>query len=245
MMLKQVSQETPQSPQFAVVVVGVSQPSSAFAVQCANPGAHDECGMTQLPSHCTGAFGCTWESDEQLWAQPPQLAGSVFLSTQLDPQRSGVGAAQLDEHLPTPPLVEQRPSGGVQDTLQPPQVAGRVKSVSHPSFGLDVQCPNPERHAEGWRTHAPPTHCTEGLVTPGLTWGSAAQSNPHAPQFFGSVCVSMHRPSHSFGVGVRQSGTHENGVVDVWHSGAVAGQACVQLPHVCGSVRLASHPSVG
>jgi hypothetical protein len=83
------------------------------------------------------------------------------------------------------------------------------------------------------------------LVAPGFTWGSAAQSNPQAPQFFVSVCVSMHRPAHSFGVGARQSGTHANGVVDVWHSGAVAGQAFVQLPHVRPSVKLASHPSAG
>jgi hypothetical protein len=168
--LKQVSQETPQPPQFAGVVVGVSHPSSAFEVQCANPDVHDDRGTTQLPPlHCTGALGCTWESDEQLWPQLPQLTGSVFLSTQVDPHKSGVGATQLDEHLPTPPFVEQRPSGDVQDTEQLPQVAARVRSVSHPSLGLAVQWPNPERHAEGWMTHAPATHCTEGVVTPGLT----------------------------------------------------------------------------
>src|SRR5262249_55416576 len=150
----------PHPPQFAAVVVGVSHPSSALVEQCSNPAAHEDRGMTQLPPlHCTGAFGCTWESDEQLWPQLPQLVGSLFLSTQLDPHKSGVGAAQLEEHLPTPPFVEQKPSGGVHDRVQLPQVAGRVKSVSHPSLGLVVQCPNPERHAEGCRTHAPPTHC--------------------------------------------------------------------------------------
>jgi hypothetical protein len=54
----------------------------------------------------------------------------------------------------------------------------------------------------------------------------------------------MHLPLHSAGVGVLQSGAHENGVVDVWHSGAVAGQGCMQSPQVRGSVRLASHPSL-
>jgi len=40
-----------------------------------------------------------------------------------------------------------------------------------------------------------------------------------------------------------QFGTHENGVVAVEQTGAVAGQGFVQLPQVRASVRLASQPS--
>jgi hypothetical protein len=78
-----------------------------------------------------------------------------------------------------------------------------------------------------------------------LTLGSALQSKPQAPQFFGSCCVSTHLETQRFGVGVMQFGTHANGEVDVEQTDAVAGQALVQLPHVRASVRFASQPSSG
>ena len=40
----------PQVPQFIVVSVFVSQPSSGFAVQCAHPGAHAADGTTHVPA---------------------------------------------------------------------------------------------------------------------------------------------------------------------------------------------------
>jgi hypothetical protein len=75
--------------------------------------------------------------------------------------------------------------------------------------------------------------------------GREEQSNPHVPQFLGSVCVSTHRESHRFGVGAPQLGTQTNGEDDAWQRGAVAGQALVQLPQVRASVRFASQPSFG
>jgi hypothetical protein len=78
-----------------------------------------------------------------------QFLGSDFVSTHFELQRSGVGAVQLDEHLATPPIVVQSPSGGAQVIVQLPQVEGRVKSVSQPSLGSIVQCPKPLTHAEG------------------------------------------------------------------------------------------------
>jgi hypothetical protein len=74
---------------------------------------------------------------------------------------------------------------------------------------------------------------------------SALQSKPHAPQFFGSRCVSTHFEPQRFGAGVAQLGTQVNGEVDVEQTDAVAGHALVQLPHVRASVRLASQPSSG
>jgi hypothetical protein len=79
----------------------------------------------------------------------PQFFGSAFVSTHFESQRSGVGIAQLDEHLATPPIVVQSPRGGVQVIVQLPQLEGRVKSVSQPSFGSMVQCPKPLTHADG------------------------------------------------------------------------------------------------
>jgi hypothetical protein len=61
----------------------------------------------------------------------------------------GVGAVQLDEHVGIPVIEEQSPKGGVQTLVQLPQVAGRVRSVSHPSVGFAVQCPKPLAQAEG------------------------------------------------------------------------------------------------
>lgn len=179
--------------------------------------------------------------------QEPQFRGSVRVSVQLVPQRLGVGAMQLDEHVGTPVIDEQSPVGATHRLVQLPQVAGKVKLVSQPSLGFDEQCPNPLTHADGCTTHAPATHWTAGATDPALTLGSSVQSKvePHPPQFCGSRCVSTHLEPQRFGVEPAQLGTQVKGVVDVEHTDAVAGHAFAQLPHVRGSVRFASHPSSG
>jgi hypothetical protein len=152
---------------------------------------------------------------------------------------------QLDEHIGIPVIEEQSPKGGVQLLVQLPHVVGRVRSVSQPSLGFAVQCPKPLAQAEGWIMQAPETHWTAGDTDPARTWGRVLQSNPQAPQFLASVCVLTHLASQRFGVGAVQLGTQVKGVVEVEHAGAVEGHGLVQLPHVRGSVRFASHPSSG
>ena len=65
--------------------------------------------------------------------QLPQLAGSLAMSTQLFPQRSGAGALQLEEQVGVAVVVLHRPVGAVHFWLQLPQVSGRVRSASQPS----------------------------------------------------------------------------------------------------------------
>jgi hypothetical protein len=88
----------------------------------------------------------------------PQFVGSVRVSVQLDPHGSGFGAVQLDEHVGTPVVEEQRPSGAAHALVQLPHVAGSVTLVSQPSLGLDEQWPNPLTQAAGCKAHAPAMH---------------------------------------------------------------------------------------
>jgi hypothetical protein len=60
-----------------------------------------------------------------------------------------LGAAQLEEHIGETPAVEQRPVGDMHVFVQLPQVWVRVRSVSQPSSGFAVQCPNPLEHPVG------------------------------------------------------------------------------------------------
>jgi hypothetical protein len=120
----------------------------------------------------------------QSCVQVPQCVGSEARLTQLEPQTSGVGAMQLDEHIGCPPVAEHSPSGAVHRLLQLPQVAGRVRSVSHPSLGLVEQWPNPLTQPEGWMLQAPLTHWTAGGIDPAFTLVSLLQSKLQAPQFW-------------------------------------------------------------
>lgn len=109
--------EMPQLPQLALVLIGVSQPSASPEVveQSAKPDVHDVCGITQAPLlHWTDAPCLTLGRAAQACPQVPQLAGSDLVSTQLDAQRSGFGATQLEAHAGTPPVVEHNPRGDAQ-----------------------------------------------------------------------------------------------------------------------------------
>ena len=152
---------------------------------------------------------------------------------------------QLDEHIGDPPVVEHRPVGAVQAFVQLPQVCGRVRSVSQPLSGVDVQCPNPLAQPAGWMTHAPATHCTAGAVAPGFTLGRAVQACPQVPQFFGSVRRFTHWVPHTSGDDPLQLGMQLAGWVWVEQSGVVPLQIKEQLPQCAGLVRTASHPSFG
>lgn len=155
-------QVMPQPPQFVFVLVGVSHPSVSTdpVEQFAYPLAHADCGTTQPPDplQVTAAPALRCGSAVQSCPQLPQLVGSVLVSTHLAPHRFGVGDVQLDEQAGVPLVVEQRPSGAVQDVVQLPQVCGRVRSVSQPSSGIEEQWPYPLTQAAGCSTQAPATH---------------------------------------------------------------------------------------
>jgi len=85
--------------------------------------------------------------------------------------------------------------------VHPPQEAGLLISVSHPAVALPGQCIQPGAHDVGGTLQTPPLH-----VAGPLTWERAVQSWPHAPQFFESVCVSVHVPLHD----VLADGGHEH-----------------------------------
>jgi hypothetical protein len=116
-----------------------------------------------------------------LWAggahgsHEPQWLGSVCWSTQLEPQRSGVGSEQLLVHEYDGPSGEQSGVGSEQAVVQPPQCSAVVRSVSHP--GSVVQSPHPGRQASV-STHSP----AEQVTFAGSTPGSAVQSLLQEPQ---------------------------------------------------------------
>jgi hypothetical protein len=53
----------------------------------------------------------------------------------------------LPQWLPVLSLTQATPAA--QRLKQLPQVSGRVRSVSQPSLGLEVQCTNPITQSEG------------------------------------------------------------------------------------------------
>ena len=132
----------------------------------------------------------------------PQLAGSVAVSTQLDPHNVGVGVVQLDEHLGTPVLDVQLPSGATHRLVQLPQVAEAARLVSQPSLARAEQWPKPVAQALAGIEHAPAWHWMP--VAPALTLGSAAQMKPQVPQLAASDCRSTHFEPQRLGAGAAQ-----------------------------------------
>ena len=131
-----------QPPQLSRVLMDVSQPSvsSGPTVQLVNPATQADAGITQWPpEHWTAAPGFRFGSAVQSCAQLPQCLGSVAVSAQLEPHKSGVGATQLDAQPSRFDSVEQTPSGARQRLLQVPQLVVLVRLVSQPSLGLAVQ----------------------------------------------------------------------------------------------------------
>jgi hypothetical protein len=108
------------------------------------------------------------------------------VSTQLPLHDVGVAAAHPSVH-PPPEQSGVAPEHCVE---QLPHVCVVPRSASQPSFGFDEQWPYPVAHADAGTTQAPMSH-----VTPvPLTCGSAVQSWPHAPQFFGSPATLVSHP---------------------------------------------------
>jgi hypothetical protein len=143
----------PQPPQLVLVLVCVSQPSTSFEFdeQLAKPGAHADCGTTQPPVllHETVLVLLMCASTVQSWPQLPQFVGSVVLLTHFEPQRSGVGATQLDAQAGEPLVVEHKPVGDMHTFVQVPQCAGCVRFVSQPSSAFVVQWPKPDTQPAG------------------------------------------------------------------------------------------------
>jgi len=151
--LGSAAQVWPQAPQFFLsVAVLVSQPSVSLLIvlQLEKPAAQALAVTLHPPAvQVTGGLALRLGSAAQSCAQVPQLAGSLCLLTHFDPQRSGFGDVQLEEHMAGPPAVEQRAVGATHMFMQLPQVVGLVRSVSHPSSGLAEQWPKPLAQPDG------------------------------------------------------------------------------------------------
>jgi hypothetical protein len=116
-----------------------------------------------------------------------------------------------------------------------PQLVFCERSVSQMSAGLAVQCAHPGAHEAPGTEHTPALH-----VAGPMTCGFVVQSFPHAPQFFGSVCTSVHVPAHD----ELTDGGHEQPPPPILHTwplaqGAHAAPLVPQLLPVCVVV---THP---
>jgi hypothetical protein len=111
----------------------------------------------------------------QAFPHPPQLFASLVVSTQLVPQAVGVAAEQFAEHArPLPEALHRRMP--VHATVQLPQCAPVVTSVSQPLVGLLSQSAQPAMQLPGANEHLPALHVEL------MTCGSAEQSLPQLPQ---------------------------------------------------------------
>jgi hypothetical protein len=73
--------------------------------------------------------------------------------------------------------------------VQLPQAVDLVMSVSQPALAAPLQCAQPGAQDAGGTTQTPALQVTIPDVS--ATCGSFVQSVPQAPQFFGSVFVSV------------------------------------------------------
>jgi hypothetical protein len=80
-------------------------------------------------------------SVRQSWPHVPQLETSDFTSTHFAPQRSGDGAAQLDEQPTADAVVEQSAVGAAHALPHAPQLVAVVSAASQPSSARVEQCP--------------------------------------------------------------------------------------------------------
>jgi hypothetical protein len=80
---------------------------------------------------------------EHCFVQPPQWLASLARSTQLPPQLVLGGLHAAEEQAPATHTCP-----AAHWTLHAPQVAGLVRSASHPSVGLALQSAHPAQHVE-------------------------------------------------------------------------------------------------
>ncbi len=157
--------------------------------------------------------------------------------------RSGVGLTQLDEQTGKPVVGDgaQLAVGATHLVVQLPQVAGRLRLVSHPRLPLPEQWAKPATHDVDGIEHTPLTQLTVEL---GLTFGSALHLKPQVPQLSGSFCRLTHFVVHRLGAGDTQLDEQVGTPVVVEHSAVGATHVFVQLPQVAGTLRLVSQPAL-
>jgi hypothetical protein len=176
--------------------------------------------------------------------QVPQLVGSDARLTQLLPQRSGDGAAQLEAQVGIVPAVEQRAVGLVQARPHVPQLLAVVRGVSQPSSGRVEQWPKLPVQAAGGMKQAPARHSIP--AAPGLTFVKVLQSCPHWPQFFGSPLRSAQddAPQRS-GAVVGQVAAQESPVAEGMQTPVAPVHFTAHAPQLLALVKSVSQPSSG
>jgi hypothetical protein len=196
------AQAVPQAPQFCWFCARLKQPPS----QAVSPWPHAHVPSTQMPPgwHC--------------WPQPPQLVGSVRLSTHEPPQSrmpppSGEPpsapaqkAAQLlaEQTSPVGQALPQEPqslTSEVRSTQTPEQAVrpvSQTQRLAWQSSPLKQALPQaPQLSASVWVLVQSALHavCPEGQAqAPAAHLCPAGQVAPQLPQFFGSVAVSTQLP---------------------------------------------------
>jgi len=97
--------------------------------------------------------------EEHRLPEGAHAARSIVLvsgSTQSAPHRSGAAGVQPFEHAYVAPCGTQNAIAGGHTELQPPQLVGFERSVSHPSAAIALQSAWPGSHDE--TLHALPMH---------------------------------------------------------------------------------------
>lgn len=130
------AQDLPHWPQLLPLLLSeVSHPDAA--VQSPKPSRH----LTTLHSPATQAVVAALGKARQSLPQVPQFATSVFVSVQLAPHWSAVGAAHLPTQVYFPSEVLAHKDIDAEHALpQAPQASGRPSAVSQISPSFAVQC---------------------------------------------------------------------------------------------------------
>ncbi len=131
-----------QAPQSVRLFNERSQPSAGSPLQSAKPGRH----MMLPHTPALQAAEATFANLVQLFLQLPQLAGFDRSASQPLPGIPSQFARPLSHtrlHVPSSQLELTTSISEAHTLLQPPHVAGRPKSDSHPSPRLLLQLPRP------------------------------------------------------------------------------------------------------
>jgi hypothetical protein len=162
-------QATPQAPQLAFVVSGVSQPVAAIASQSAKPA------LQLATSHTPAAHVGVASARTQAAPQLAQFVSVVSVDSQpFDSLRSQLPKVGLQAPRAQVPLAHDAAPLGLEHAVpQPPQFASVVSGVSQPFDATRSQSPKPASQAT--------TRHTEPLQLPVPFGGS--QTVPQDPQF--------------------------------------------------------------
>jgi hypothetical protein len=126
---------------------------------------------------------------EHAVVQSPQCVGSVSRLAHPLPHKVGIAAGHDVTHC------DAAHNGASEEhaLVQLPQCVAVVTSVSQPVSGSAPQCAKPVAHDVAGMTQWPSAHVIPSAEP---TCIKAAQSWLHAPQFWGSLDVSMQRAPH-------------------------------------------------